>query len=90
MWGLEQAERFEIGHRAPDGGRADLEPVAADERLRADRDRGQDVILDHGSEHGPLPLGQVNRRAMGGGWQFRACLFGAFWHFSIRMLALYP
>jgi hypothetical protein len=71
----QQTERFEVGHGAPNGGRADLQAIAADEGLGADRDGGQGVVLDHGPEHGTLPLGQVDRR-MGR----RGRLWGAFRH----------
>ena len=42
----EQAERLELGELAADGRRRDAEAGALDERLRADRLAGGDVLLD--------------------------------------------
>ena len=55
----QQSQRLELGHGAAHGGRADREAVALDQRLRADRNGIQDVVLDDGAQHDALPLGQV-------------------------------
>src|SRR5688572_6563334 len=36
-----------------------MQAVPGDERLGTDRHRREDVVLDHGAQHGPLPIGQL-------------------------------
>ena len=57
----EQAHRLELGHGAADGGRRDAQAVSAHERLRADRHRRHDVVLDHDAQDRPLSVGQLER-----------------------------
>ena len=59
----EQPEPLELGELAPDGRRRDAERRALDERLRADRLPGRDVLLDDVAENVPLPVGEQDLHA---------------------------
>ena len=61
---LQQAHRLELGHRRANGRRADAHAPARDEVLGANRGRVEDVVLDHGAQHRPLPLGQLADRPL--------------------------
>ena len=56
---VEQPERLELGELAADGRRGDAEPRAVDDRLRADRLAGGDVLLDDPAEDVALACAQL-------------------------------
>ena len=54
----EQPEPLELRELAPDGRGRDAEPRPLDERPRADRLPGRDVLLDDEAEDVALPVGE--------------------------------
>ena len=60
----EQPERLELGELAAHGRRRDAEPGALDERLRADRLAGRDVLLDDAPQDLALARCQLHPRPM--------------------------